>query len=72
MICLPLMYTQPPALRAVESGYEVPFRCLSGYLCVRAVLGGRPLYRTNRCGAITVRLAHDGTVTVETFLPARH
>ena len=36
------------------------------------VLGGRPLYRTNRCGAITVRLAHDGTVTVETFLPARH
>jgi competence protein ComEC len=35
------------------------------------VLGGRPLYRTNRCGAITVRLARDGAVTVETFLPAR-
>jgi competence protein ComEC len=34
------------------------------------VLGGRAMYRTNRCGAITVRLGHDGTVSVETFLPA--
>jgi competence protein ComEC len=33
------------------------------------LVGDRPLYRTNRCGAITVRIFKDGTLKVETFLP---
>jgi competence protein ComEC len=31
--------------------------------------GGRPLLRTNRCGAITVHIAPDGKLNVTTFLP---
>jgi competence protein ComEC len=32
------------------------------------LIGGRPLYRTNRCGAVTVVIRGDGTITVEPFL----
>jgi competence protein ComEC len=30
--------------------------------------GGVPLFRTNRCGAITVHISKDGVIRVETFL----
>jgi competence protein ComEC len=32
------------------------------------LIGDTPLYRTNRCGAITVHISKDGGVRVETFL----
>jgi len=32
------------------------------------VAGPIPLLRTNRCGAVTIRIAPDGAMTVETFL----
>jgi len=35
------------------------------------MIGHRPLYRTSNCGAITLHIAKNGTVTVETFLPRR-
>jgi competence protein ComEC len=31
------------------------------------IVGERRLYRTNRCGAITVRVTREGDVRVETF-----
>jgi competence protein ComEC len=33
------------------------------------IVGPSPLYRTNRCGAITVRISGEGVVRVEPFVP---
>jgi competence protein ComEC len=35
------------------------------------MIGGRPLYRTSNCGAITLHIGRDGTMSVETFLPGK-
>jgi competence protein ComEC len=35
------------------------------------MIGKRPLYRTSNCGAITLHLARDGTLSVETFVPQK-
>jgi competence protein ComEC len=32
------------------------------------IVRGIPLYRTNECGAVTIRIRHDGSVTVDRFL----
>ncbi len=34
------------------------------------LVGNRPLYRTNRCGAITVTVDPDGKIDLNTFLPS--
>ena len=33
------------------------------------MIGNRPLYRTNRCGAITIVISREGDLRVEPFLP---
>jgi competence protein ComEC len=34
-------------------------------------IGGRPLYRTERCGAVTIRMPPGGPMTIEPFLKER-
>jgi competence protein ComEC len=36
------------------------------------MVAGRSLYRTHKCGAITLRIGANGDMEVETFLPQRH
>jgi beta-lactamase superfamily II metal-dependent hydrolase len=33
------------------------------------MIGKRPLYRTSNCGAITLRIGRDGTLSVRSFIP---
>jgi competence protein ComEC len=35
------------------------------------MIGKRTLYRTNDCGAITLHIARDGTLSVDTFIPQK-
>ncbi len=58
-------------VRAVNPGYIISSndRSLTGkQKRFEHLIGDIPLFRTNRCGAITVHIAKDGTIRVETFL----
>jgi competence protein ComEC len=58
-------------VRAVRPSYILSSndRSLSGkQKRFEHLIGDIPLFRTNRCGAITVHIGKDGTIRVETFL----
>ena len=69
-LILALMATQT-FVRAVNPAYVLSSndRSLTGkQRRFEELIGNAVLYRTNRSGAITVRIAEDGTMRVETFI----